>query len=116
MGEKRDELSFLNGVPELLVLRLLARREMYGYEVVRAIREATGGGLEFGEGCIYPILHAMEKNKWVSSRRKVHDGRERIYYRLTERGQGRLKESASRWAEISRAIGLVMGAADAKPL
>src|SRR5437868_2804543 len=52
--------DFLNGVPELLVLRLLARRPMYGYQLVRAIEQSSGQVLEFGEGCIYPVLHRLE--------------------------------------------------------
>lgn len=109
MPGNADNLTFLNGVPELLVLRLLARREMYGYEVVRAIAESTGQVLEFGEGCIYPILHTMEKRRWVSSRRLLRDGRERIYYRITDLGRARLEKTALRWAEISAAIRLAMG-------
>ena len=55
--------SFLNGVPELLLLRLLSRREMYGYEIVRAIQSETKEAFSFGEGCIYPYLHYLEKGK-----------------------------------------------------
>ena len=60
MSTTRKDSDFLNGVPELLLLRLLSRRPMYGYELVQAIRLATGGAIAFGEGCIYPILHRLE--------------------------------------------------------
>jgi len=109
MGNKGSDLSFISGVPELLVLRLLQRREMYGYEIVRAIGESTGKVIEVGEGSVYPILHAMEKNKWVSARRKTSDGRTRIYYRLTASGEKQLQKSAGRWAEISAAVNRVLG-------
>ena len=62
--------DFLNGVPELLVLQLLTRRPMYGYELVRAIEQSTGQVLEFGEGCIYPVLHRLEKDEFLAARRK----------------------------------------------
>ena len=55
--------SFLNGVPELLVLQLLDRQPMHGYDLVQAIREATAMKLDFGEGCIYPVLHRLEEQK-----------------------------------------------------
>ena len=116
MPGNSDSLTFLNGVPELLVLRLLARREMYGYEVVRAVADSTGQALQFGEGCIYPILHTMEKRRWVSSRRLIRDGRERIYYRLTDLGRARLEKTASRWAEVSAAVGLVLGTDHGSPM
>ena len=56
MNKKRTNPDFLNGVPELLILRLLSRQPMYGYEIVQAIRRSTEQTLEFGEGCVYPIL------------------------------------------------------------
>src|SRR5437899_3064887 len=62
----KNNPNFLNGVPELLVLTLLARREMYGYEIVKAIQSETKEILRFGEGCIYPYLHYLEKKKLVN--------------------------------------------------
>ena len=52
---------FMSGVPELLVLRLLARQEMYGYEIVRAVKLVTQEAISMGEGVIYPVLHGLEK-------------------------------------------------------
>ncbi len=51
----------MNGVPELLVLRHLSQEQMYGYELVRAIRRSTGDIISLGEGVIYPTLHALER-------------------------------------------------------
>jgi PadR family transcriptional regulator PadR len=101
--------SFLNGVPELLVLRLLARRSMYGYEIVREIQIQTKEGLTFGEGCIYPYLHYLEAGKFVRSRRQEVDGRSRNYYELTSRGQKRLQELAREWERVTTAVAALMG-------
>ena len=60
MNRRRSNPPFLNGVPELLVLRQLTLRPMHGYELVQAIRASTDHSFEFGEGCIYPILHRLE--------------------------------------------------------
>jgi PadR family transcriptional regulator PadR len=109
MGNKGMDMSFMNGVPEMLVLRLLERREMYGYEIVRAIGVATGSVIEVGEGCVYPILHAMEKKKWVSSRKKTLEGRTRIYYALTDGGRNQLTKTVMRWSEITAAVNGVLG-------
>jgi hypothetical protein len=57
-GEMKKEL-FIDGVPELLLLRLLAQNEMYGYELVAKIHSISDGAFSFGEGCIYPILHRL---------------------------------------------------------
>src|SRR5258707_2796909 len=104
MAAVRKDLSFMNGVPELLILRLLASREMYGYELVSEIASATGSVIELGEGCVYPILHAMEKNGLLPCRRMEKDGRSRLYYRLNDKGKLRLRDVASNWAPITRAI------------
>jgi PadR family transcriptional regulator PadR len=103
----------MNGVPELLILQLLASREMYGYELVGEIRRSTGNVIDLGEGCIYPILHAMEKKKQLTCRRLEKDGRSRLYYRLNERGKSRLREVTGNWQRITRAIGGVIGVNDA---
>ena len=49
-------------VPQLLVLRLLAAREMYGYEIVKAVRLVTGEAIGLGEGVIYLVLHWLEES------------------------------------------------------
>ena len=53
---KQTNPDYLNGVPELLILQLVSRRAMYGYELVRAIARTSDDTLLFGESCIYPIL------------------------------------------------------------
>jgi PadR family transcriptional regulator, regulatory protein PadR len=113
---KRKELSFMNGVPELLILRLLASREMYGYELVGEIRRSTGAVIDVGEGCVYPILHAMEKKGLLNCRRLEKDGRSRLYYRLNDRGKARLAEVRSNWQRITRAVEGVLGAEHARAL
>jgi|SRR5579872_6713794 len=105
---KKTNPSFLNGVPELLMLRLLSRREMYGYEIVKAIQTETREIFSFGEGCVYPYLHWLEKEKLVSSRRREVGGRSRNYYQLTGRGRKRLKELSAEWNRVAAGISLVM--------
>ena len=100
--------SFLNGVPELLVLRLLAGREMYGYQIVEEIRTRSREALSFGEGCIYPYLHYLEAEKLVSSQRREVDGRNRNYYKLTARGKKRLDELAEEWNRVTAGVALLM--------
>jgi PadR family transcriptional regulator PadR len=106
---KKSNPSFLNGVPELLVLRLLARRPMYGYELVKEIQLQTADALSFGEGCIYPYLHYLEAAKLVRSRRREVGGRSRHYYELTARGHKRLAALSTEWTRVATAITTVLG-------
>ena len=101
--------NFLNGVPELLILKLLSRQPMYGYELVKAIQRQSQEQLGFGEGCVYPILHYLESKKQVRSQRRTVEGRSRYYYELTTRGQNRLAELAQEWQGVVHAVELVMG-------
>jgi PadR family transcriptional regulator PadR len=94
----------MSGVPELLILRLVADREMYGYEITRAIADATNREIELGEGVLYPALHALERSACLATRRTRVNGRPRIYYRITRRGRARLEETASEWTRISTAM------------
>jgi PadR family transcriptional regulator PadR len=105
---RKSNPNFLNGVPELLVLKLLSRREMYGYEIVKAIKTETRQTLSFGEGCIYPYLHYLEEEKLLSSRRKEVGGRSRNYYQLTRRGVRRLEQLNTDWDRVTSGISLLM--------
>src|SRR5215469_8253710 len=96
--------SFMNGVPELLVLRLLEQEEMYGYELVQAIRARTNDAIALGEGVVYPVLHALEREGALKSRRKLVNGRTRVYYAVTARGGKHLAGLIRQWSHIANAI------------
>jgi PadR family transcriptional regulator PadR len=96
--------NFMNGVPELLILRLLEDVEMYGYEIVQAIRDRTDAVIVVGEGVVYPVLHALERAGALRSRRKTVAGRSRIYYSVTKKGSRRLTELAAQWTSLAWAI------------
>jgi len=95
---------FMSGVPELLLLRLLNDREMYGYELVRSIREVTSEAISLGEGVIYPVLHSLERNGSLKSRRKPVGGRTRVYYSVTRKGRERLETLQNDWQRIQTGI------------
>jgi PadR family transcriptional regulator PadR len=104
MTSRETNPNFMNGVPELLVLRLLEDAEMYGYEIVQAIRDRTDSVIVVGEGVVYPVLHALERNGALKSRRKTVAGRSRIYYSLTKAGSKRLASLGAHWMSLAGAI------------
>jgi PadR family transcriptional regulator len=96
---------FMAGVPELLILALLKDRdEMYGYEIVAAITQATGQVVSLKEGVVYPLLHALEKDGALKTQRRPVDGRMRVYYALTAKGVRRLFELTDEWNRLQSAI------------
>lgn len=82
---------------------------MYGYELVQAIREASGDTITFAEGVIYPVLHALERDKALSTRRQTVNGRSRVYYSVTPSGAGRLETLARHWRQLNSGIAAILG-------
>jgi len=104
MTARETNPNFMNGVPELLILRLLQHQEMYGYEIVQAIRDRTDAVITIGEGVVYPVLHSLEHDGALRSRRKMVNGRSRIYYSVTAAGSRRLADLSQTWKSLASAI------------
>jgi PadR family transcriptional regulator PadR len=105
---KQTNPDYLNGVPELLILQLVSRRAMYGYELVRAIGQTSDEMLQFGESCIYPILHRLEAGGELESRRELVGGRSRVVYRITPSGRKRLRSRVAEWQSVVAAVNNVL--------
>lgn len=117
MKAKETNPNFMNGVPELLILRLLQQEEMYGYEIVQAIRDRTDSVIAVGEGVVYPVLHGLEQDGALRSRRKMVNGRSRIYYSVTAAGSRRLVDLSQTWNNLATAIqAMLAGAQHAKAI
>jgi PadR family transcriptional regulator PadR len=104
MAARETNPNFMNGVPELLILRLLQQEEMYGYEIVQAIRSRTDAVITVGEGVVYPVLHGLEQDGALTSRRKTVNGRSRVYYSVTPAGSRRLADLSETWTNLTAAI------------
>ncbi len=101
--------ALMAGIPELVVLSLLAHREMYGYEIAHSIKTATQDLLNVGEGVLYPALHLMESRLLLRSRSVRVDGRMRIYYSVTAKGKARLARLTSDWRRMSQGVESILG-------
>ena len=108
MPTRTTNPPFLNGVPEMLILHLLSHKPMYGYELVGAIRSSSAHALEFGEGCVYPILHRLEAEGLLAAAAATVGGRSRITYRVTAKGRRGLAETVGRWEQIVGAVNRVL--------
>ena len=108
MAPRETNPNFMNGVPELLILRLLQQEEMYGYEIVQAIRSRTCEVIAIGEGVVYPVLHGLESDGALRSRRKTVNGRSRIYYSVTRAGSHRLADLSKTWTNLATAIQIML--------
>ena len=104
------EKSLLSGSTPMLVLSLLKDGDKYGYEMVETLAKRSNDTFLLKEGTLYPLLHAMEKEKWVASYTKCSEnGRERKYYRLTSQGRERLEYKEKEWRLFTEKVNAVLG-------
>jgi DNA-binding PadR family transcriptional regulator len=97
------------GSTEILILNLLAERPMYGYEISQLLEQRSGGYFVMKEGLLYPTLHRMQQNSWLSSDWQSVDGRRRKYYQLTSLGQDVLEKQAAEWKTFLEELGGLLG-------
>jgi PadR family transcriptional regulator PadR len=102
----RDQMR--KGSTDFLILSLLAEGPMYGYEISQKLAQRSGGYFEMKEGLLYPALHRMQQNGWLSSKWQEIDGRKRKYYTLTPQGKKALGEQAYEWKTFIERLGDVL--------
>lgn len=107
----RIERELLKGVLPLAVLRLLKRRRMYGYELVTEVTRQSGGVLQLGQSTLYPLLYNLEAQDLIESEWIAADsGRDRKYYKPTDKGIKRLERDLEQWKALVDGMGqLVTG-------
>ncbi len=104
------EKSLLSGSTPMLVLSLLQDGDKYGYEMVEALARRSDDTFQLKEGTLYPLLHSLEKQKFVTAYSKTApNGRERKYYRLTSSGRAQLEYKQQEWQRFSQAVNAVLG-------
>ena len=107
--------GLMAGSGTMLVLALLENEDMYGYQIIEELARRSNDVFEMKEGTLYPILHALEKEKCLASyRQEAPTGRERKYYHLTRKGRQLLTDKQSEWEAFHRGVNDVLrGGADA---
>lgn len=94
--------DLLRGSAELLILALLRDRPMYGYEIIRELRERSEGYFAMEEGLLYPTLHRLEREGLLRAEWQLVDGRRRRYYAITESGLAALSSATAEWTTFSQ--------------
>ena len=106
------EKSLLSGSTPMLILSLLKDGDKYGYEMVETLAKRSDDTFSLKEGTLYPLLHALEKEKFVESYSKTApNGRERKYYRLTRSGREQLEYKEKEWKLFTEKVNAVLGCA-----
>jgi len=93
------------GSSTLLVLTLLESGDMYGYQMIEELSRRSNDTFQMQEGTLYPILHTLEKGKYLSSyQQEAPSGRKRKYYKLTRKGRELLAEKKDEWAKFRQGV------------
>lgn len=101
--------ELLKGSTVILILKLLDKKSMYGYEMIKEIEDKSNGVFTFKEGTLYPILHTLENNGLVESYWDESEGkRKRKYYRITDEGKLSLKKKQEEWTTFRSTVDKIL--------
>ena len=101
--------GLMAGSSALLVLTLLESGDMYGYQMIEELARRSQYAFQMQEGTLYPILHSLEKGKYLSSyQQQAPSGRMRKYYQLTRKGRELLAEKKNEWDRFRRGVSDVL--------
>lgn len=101
--------DLLQGTLDLLILKVIALEPMHGWAIAQRIRQMSGDVLQVGQGALYPALHKLEQNGWVTSEWAVSENNRRAkYYSLTKAASTVLDSEAAQWERLSAAISLIV--------
>ena len=107
---RSDRLELLHGTLDMLILKTLLFGPAHGHGIASFIGRTTGDLLTVEHGSLYPALHRLERDGYISAKwEKAPDrNREFKYYRITAAGRKQLAAEHSKWNDLVRAIGRVM--------
>ena len=101
--------DLLQGTLDLLILKTLAREPLHGWGISKRIQELSDDQLSVGQGSLYPGLHRLEQQGWVSAVWKETEfGRRAKFYVLTRDGRQQLDRELETWKRLSSGVGLLL--------
>lgn len=110
METSADQSNFRRGVMSLVLLALLKREDMYGYQLVTETQRLSEGRIVTQEGSLYPVLYKLEDQGLISSRRvPVGKRMNRVYYHLEPAGEQRLNDLIADYKSVVRGVLLIVG-------
>jgi PadR family transcriptional regulator, regulatory protein PadR len=101
--------DLLQGTLDLLILKTIAREPLHGWGISKRIQLLSGDVLAVGQGSLYPALHRLEQQGWITAEWKDSDlGRSAKFYALTREGRKQLERELRSWERLSGAVQLLL--------
>ncbi|HJU64158.1 MAG TPA: PadR family transcriptional regulator [Gemmatimonadaceae bacterium] len=101
--------DLVQGTLDLLILKMLALEPLNGWAVSQRLKQVSGDVLQVSDGSLYPALHKLEQEGWITSEwRPSENNRRAKFYSLTRLGRRQLERETANWNRLSAAISLVV--------
>lgn len=101
--------DLLQGTLDLLILKTLAREPLHGWGISKRIQQLSDEELSVGQGSLYPALHRLEQQGWITaSWQESETGRRAKVYQLSRDGRAQLARELQTWKRLSSAVGLLL--------
>src|SRR6187402_1884329 len=101
--------DLVQGTLDLLLLKIVALGPLHGWAIAQRLKQVSGDVLQVSEGSLYPALHKLEQEGWLTARWQVSDtGRRARFYTLSRAGRRLLDQEAADWERLSGAISRVV--------
>ncbi|MGA8233538.1 MAG: PadR family transcriptional regulator, partial [Candidatus Acidiferrales bacterium] len=101
--------DFVQGTLDLLLLKVLALEPLNGFAISQRLKQVSGDILHVSDGSLYPALHKLEQEGWITAVWKTTENNRRAkFYSLTRAGRRQLEKEAHNWGRLSAAISHVV--------
>jgi PadR family transcriptional regulator len=101
--------DLVQGMLDLLLLKILALGAQHGWAIAQRLKQVSGDVLQVSDGSLYPALHKLEQEGWITAEWKTSElGRRAKFYSLTRLGKRHLQKEAAQWERLSSAISQVV--------
>jgi transcriptional regulator len=107
--------DFVQGTLDVLLLKILALEPLHGWAISQRLTAVSGDVLQVSEGSLYPALHKLEVEGWITAEWKPTENNRRAkFYSLTRSGRKALEQESAKWDRLSAAVSLVLRLEEAK--
>ena len=108
----KPKSDLLQGTLDLLILKTLDLEPMHGWGISQRIQQISESVLQVNQGSLYPALHRLEEQGWITASWKTSENnRQAKYYELTRQGRRQLVEEKENWLRLSAAVARIVGTA-----
>jgi PadR family transcriptional regulator, regulatory protein PadR len=104
-----DQTDLIQGTLDLLIMRTIALEPMHGWAIAQRIQQISDDLLRVQQGSLYPALHRLEHQGWITAEWGASDNNRRArFYSLTRSGRRQLDTELSKWERLSAGVNLVL--------